>query len=172
MYNGSGPVLMGYISPHVLRADLISSIREHAVDSSETVPYKVARGILEKVEPDTAVADILKALGVTETSGLSVASVQKLTAVCWLMKLRNVYWTPLSPALCTHTRGHPPTFLSLSLSLSLYACVILSLCVSSTYAIQMLFFFFFHLLLTLQCFRCFFFRTAPTERVESLGVYD
>jgi len=80
MYNGSGPVLMGYISPHVLRADLISSIREHAVDSSETVPYKVARGILEKVEPDTAVADILKALGVTETSGLSVASVQKLTA--------------------------------------------------------------------------------------------
>ena len=78
-YNGSGPVLMGYISPHVLRANLISSIYEHAVDGSSSVSYEVAYRIVAGVLPDTPVHQILNALHVTRDGGLSVASAKALS---------------------------------------------------------------------------------------------
>lgn len=85
-YNGSGPVLMGYISPHALRRDLIASVVEHAADGATALSYERSRTILEAIKPDMPVKNLLEALHATppndqdaQGQGLSLQVINDLT---------------------------------------------------------------------------------------------
>jgi hypothetical protein len=79
-YEGYGPVLMGYISPRIMRDDLLQAVAKQSLATGdETLSYSASLEIVEMMKPDRGNDVVLDALHVTRDKGLSAASITALT---------------------------------------------------------------------------------------------